>query len=54
MYIASLKDIVEDYHLRNLRRIIIRWRISKELTNRRTKLSTTGLSSFTDGFIDID
>ena len=54
MYIAGLEDIVEDHHPRNPGRIIIRRRISEEPTDGRTKLSTAGLGSFTDGFTDID
>jgi len=53
MYIAGSEDIVEasskesekDHHQIG---------ISKEPTNRRTKLPTAGLSSFADGFTDID
>jgi len=40
MYIAGSEDIVEDHHPG---RVIIRRRISEELTDGRTKLSTGGL-----------
>jgi len=54
MYIAGPEDIVEASSKESGGRIIIGRRISEEPTDGRTKLSTAGLGSFTDGFTDID